>query len=233
MRAIRTKLRWGLIGSVLFVGAAREDVVPPPGAEVVNGGFEDTTPAPWEIYGPIAEVTSDAPGAGAKSLRLGITGTGDKEAGAYQDVTGTGAGPARVSASIAVDQALTGDTQVELFLEVYSKSTGEPFDDIAEVIALTAPQAVGAYTTYSACVDIARIDDVILRPVVLVRSSGGAGAGAVRIDDVDIDLGADSKCQTATASDDGGCQAGGALGALAFAGALTLIVTRRRRARTI
>ncbi|MCC6623048.1 MAG: hypothetical protein IT385_17450 [Deltaproteobacteria bacterium] len=225
--------RWigrGVIGLGLGLGAAqaRADAVPPPGAEVVNGGFEDATTAPWQIYGPVRELTTEGAASGDKALRLGITGDGtNREAGAYQDVLGSGAGPARVTAAIAVDEDLSDDALVELKLEVFERASGTQIA-AAYASVIAGPRDAGAYRTYRACVDLDRIDTVMLRPVVLVRSAGGAGSGAIRVDDITIDLGASATCPTTGGSSDDGCRAGGALGGMAFGAAIALALARRR-----
>jgi len=194
---------------------------------VPNGDFEATDAAPWITYGPTAAVTADDCFDGNQCFRLGLDGMGapDAEAGIYQDVTVPGSGSVLVSARLAVDAALGGDTLVELKLE---SLVGEYATDAA----FSAPAPVGTWMKRSVCLSLPPEQGLVARPVVVIRSPSGNGSGAVRIDGLTLESYLTDDCSVGSSgSDSGGC-AGGQAGLASVALALGFYGARRRVGRS-
>ena len=213
-------MRWFFAVSLFIAPAAFAESVPEVvSVEVPNAGFEAAELAPWEAYGDVVEVINDDCAAGNACLRLGIAaGAPNNEAGIYQDVAVVSPRSLRVSAGIAVDEALTGDTIVELKLELPGS------EDYVWTEVHSGATPVGAWDKPVLCIDVTG-DQALARPVVLVRSPTGTGTGVVRVDAIEL-MASISPCNAGASDDDGGC-AGGALG---FAPAsLLLFFCRSRR----
>lgn len=200
-----TASRYWLVAVPLFIApAAHAEAVPDVTViEVPNGSFDAADVDPWMTYGDVVELVAGDCAQGTGCLRLGITGgAANNEAGIYQDVVVANPRSLRLSAGVAVDEALTGDTIVELKLEL--PDTSEVY---GSVVVHSGATPVGEWGKPSLCLDVPG-EQGHARPVVVVRSPTGTGTGVVRVDG--FELFASLRPCPVPSSDDGGCA--GALG---------------------
>ena len=213
------RARWLVAVPLFIASAAHAEAVPDTAVEVPNGGFEAADTEPWETYGDVVEVTGDGCSEGTRCLRLGIAaGAANNEAGVYQDVVIASPRSVRLSTMLAVDEALSGDTIVELKIEL-------PEGDGHYAFALIHNGATpaGSSERRDLCVDVVGAQGVA-RPVVTVRSPTGTGTGVVRVDGFTLTTSL-SSCSAAKDDDgDGGCAGG-----LGFAPLSLLLLALRRR----